>query len=97
VQAAALALPAQLAAIGPAALRASLDQPIASSTAARRLAALRALFVWAIREDHCASDPTATLETPRHDRRLPRLIHADADRLQWIGRLSRYRSPSAWP
>ena len=40
----ALALPAQLAAIGPAELRAYLDQKIAPSTAARRLAALRALF-----------------------------------------------------
>ena len=59
LQAAALALPAQLAAIGPTELRAYLDQPIAPSTAARRLAALRALFAWAIREEHNSSDPTA--------------------------------------
>ena len=81
LQAAALALSPQLAAIGPTELRAYLDQKIAPSTAARRLAALRALFAWAIREDHCASDPTATVETPRSTRRLPRPIRADADRL----------------
>jgi len=58
-----------------------LDGELAPSTFARRLAALRGLFGWALREGHISSDPTTALEAPRCPRRLPRPIRADADRL----------------
>jgi len=57
-----------------------LDGELAPSTIARRLAALRGLFGWSLRERHIASDPTLALEAPRRPRRLPRPIRADADR-----------------
>lgn len=78
--AAATALPESLEVIRPADLAEYLDCTIAPSTAARRLAALRALFAWATREGYCEVNPTVTLETPRRVRRLPRPIRADADR-----------------
>lgn len=53
---------------------------IAPSTTARRLAALRGFFGWALREGHTTNDPTAILEAPRRPRRLPRPIRSDGDR-----------------
>lgn len=78
--AAAAALPLALAELTGAALGRYLDGDIAPSTAARRLAALRALCAWAVREGHLATDPTASLEAPRRPRRLPRPIRAESDR-----------------
>jgi integrase/recombinase XerD len=78
--AASAALPQPLEQITASDLTLYLAGPIAPSTAARRLAALRALFGWAVREGSIATDPTLTLEAPRRTRRLPRPIRADADR-----------------
>lgn len=78
--AAATALPAALAQISAAQLAAYLAAPVAPSTAARRLAALRALCAWAVREGHISSDPTVSLEAPRRPRPLPRPIRAESDR-----------------
>jgi site-specific recombinase XerD len=78
--AAAAALPVSLADLTSEALGRYLDADIAPSTAARRLAALRAFCAWATHEGHLAADPTAPLEAPRRPRRLPRPIRAEADR-----------------
>jgi len=79
--AAASVLPQLLKQITASELTSYLAGAIAPNTAARRLAALRALFAWAVREGYLATDPTLALEAPRRTRRLPRPIRADADRL----------------
>lgn len=79
--AAASVLPTALEQVTAANLTTYLVADVAPTTAARRLAALRGLFGWALRERHIASDPTLALEAPRRPRRLPRPIRADADRL----------------
>ena len=76
--AAALSVPLETISVG--AIVAYLDSGVAPSTAARRLAALRALFAWAVREGYITSDPTAGMAAPRSDRRLPRPIRSDTDR-----------------
>ena len=43
----------------------------ARSTIARRTAAIRNFTAWAVREEILASDPAATLTSPRADQRLP--------------------------
>ncbi|MBX0330066.1 site-specific integrase [Oscillochloris sp. ZM17-4] len=78
--AAAAVLPPALVDLTGEALGHYLDRDIAPSTAARRLAALRALCAWALRDGYLSTDPTASLESPRRTRRLPRPIRADADR-----------------
>lgn len=80
LMAAASILPTEMGQVSTAALAAYLATDIAPTTAARRLAALRALFAWTVREGYLATDPTLVLEAPRRTRRLPRPIRADADR-----------------
>lgn len=80
VAAAGAALPRLLEQITASDLTSYLAGSVAPSTAARRLAALRALFAWAVREGHLATDPTLALEAPRRTRRLPRPMRADAER-----------------
>jgi integrase/recombinase XerD len=78
--AAAAAFPETLEQVATAHLSMYLAADVAPSTVARRRAVLHALFSWAVREGHVASDPTRTLEAPRRTRRLPRPIRAAADR-----------------
>lgn len=78
--AAAGALPQSVEQITAGHLAAYLSSDVAPSTVSRRLAALRALFGWALREGYSSSDPTTALEAPRRPRRLPRPIRTDADR-----------------
>jgi integrase/recombinase XerC len=47
------------------------------ATLGRKLAALRTLFRFLIREGVCAVDPTATLSAPKAPRRLPRPLSVD--------------------
>jgi integrase/recombinase XerC len=47
------------------------------ATLARRSAGVRTFFAWARRTDRIASDPAATLRSPRVDRRLPPTIAVD--------------------
>lgn len=78
--AAAAALPGTIEQITATCLTTYLAAAIAPSTVARRLAALRGLFGWALHEGYIASDPTLGLEAPRRTRKLPRPIRTSADR-----------------
>ncbi|MFG6445432.1 tyrosine recombinase XerC [Microbacterium sp. P06] len=51
---------------------------LARSTVARRTAAVRGLFAWAVEEGLVATDPTVRLVTPKRGRTLPRVATADA-------------------
>lgn len=46
----------------------------ATATVARRLAALRAFYQFMLRENYISSDPTANLESPKLERKLPRVL-----------------------
>ncbi|MCL6450999.1 MAG: site-specific tyrosine recombinase XerD [Acetobacteraceae bacterium] len=46
----------------------------ANSTVARRLAAIKAFYQFLVREKRLERDPTANLETPRLEKRLPRVL-----------------------
>jgi len=46
----------------------------AAATVARRLAALRAFYQFMVRERYLDSDPTDNLESPRLERKLPRVL-----------------------
>ncbi len=46
----------------------------ATATIARRLAALRAFYQYLLREQRVQQDPTANLESPRLERRLPKVL-----------------------
>jgi integrase/recombinase XerC len=50
---------------------------LARSTIARRTAAARGLFAWAVEEKLVAVDPTLRLVTPKRGRTLPRIATAD--------------------
>ena len=78
--AATAALPETLEQVTTAHLTPYFAADVAPSTVARRLAALRSLFGWAVREGYITTDPTLSLEAPRRTRRLPRPIRADTDR-----------------
>lgn len=78
--AASVAIPQPLEHVTTGNLTTYLAVDIAPSTFARRLAALRTFFGWAVREGYIAGDPTLGLEAPRRTRRLPRPIRASADR-----------------
>lgn len=55
---------------------------LSAATAARRLSALRQFFAFLVEEDGRKDDPTATLDTPKLGRRLPRTLDATGiDRL----------------
>ncbi len=54
----------------------------ATATIARRLAALKAFYQFMVRENHLAEDPTANLESPKLERRLPKVLTvAEVDRI----------------
>jgi integrase/recombinase XerC len=46
-------------------------------TIARHLATLRTFFRWQVREGHLLEDPTAGLQSPRREKRLPRHLPVD--------------------
>ena len=46
----------------------------ATATIARRLAALRAFYQYLVREQHVDKDPTASLESPKLEKRLPKVL-----------------------
>ena len=46
-------------------------------TVARHLAALRTFFRWQVREGHLVEEPTAGLQSPRREQRLPRHLPVD--------------------
>ncbi|MCB9944304.1 MAG: site-specific tyrosine recombinase XerD [Geminicoccaceae bacterium] len=50
------------------------DQGMSSSTAARRLAAMRQLYRFLFMEDHRGDDPTVTIDNPKQGRSLPRVL-----------------------
>jgi len=50
----------------------------ARSTIARRTAAVRGLFAWAVEEELITTDPALRLVTPKRGRTLPRVATADA-------------------
>jgi integrase/recombinase XerD len=48
------------------------------------IAAIRGFFKWAKRTGHVRADPAATIDYPKHGRKLPRLISlANAEKLMW--------------
>jgi len=51
------------------------EQQYARRTIARKLSAIRRYFRWAHRTGDCAADPTAGLQAPKLDGRLPRVLH----------------------
>jgi len=54
----------------------------ATATIARRLAALKAFYQFLVREKRIQTDPTANLESPRLEKRLPRVLSvAEVERL----------------
>lgn len=50
------------------------SQGKATATIARRLAALKAFYQYLVRERLCDEDPTRNLESPKLERRLPRVL-----------------------
>lgn len=52
------------------------DRPRAASTRYSLVSHLHAFYGWAQRQGHAASDPTALVDRPRLEQRLPRPIHA---------------------
>ena len=76
---------------GPALVKdflASLDaRGLRSSSAARRLSAVRQFHKFLYVEGHCAADPTASVSGPRRGRSLPKVLSvAEVDRLLSVGR-----------
>jgi len=50
------------------------EQGKATATIARRLAALKAFYQFLVREKRIGTDPTANLESPKLEKRLPRVL-----------------------
>ncbi|PSH69150.1 recombinase XerD [Phyllobacterium brassicacearum] len=76
----------QLTQADPATIRAYLDdiagRGFAATSQARRLSALRQFFRFLYTENIRTDDPTSTLDTPRKDRSLPKILsEADVERL----------------
>lgn len=58
------------------------DREYSSATVARKVASVKSLFHFLLAEDAVAEDPTATLDTPRVKKRLPRaLSRTDVEKL----------------
>jgi integrase/recombinase XerD len=58
------------------------SQGKATATIARRLAALKAFYQFLVRENRIGSDPTANLESPKLEKRLPKVLTvAEVERL----------------
>src|SRR5262245_8001345 len=53
------------------------SQGYAASTVARRLASLRSLFRYLMRQEIVTADPTSGLRNPKQAKRLPRLLRVD--------------------
>lgn len=52
-------------------------QEDSKATRGRKLAAIRSLFKYLIRQGHVARNPAATVQGPKQDRKLPRVLTAD--------------------
>ncbi len=73
-------LPLDAAALRPAFLRgylAACFERNENPTIARKIATLRAFYRFLIKRGHTKDDPTATLESPRAKRKLPRFLTVD--------------------
>jgi integrase/recombinase XerD len=58
------------------------EQPYASSSVARKVAAVKSFFHYLFARDHIAEDPTARLDSPKVKKRLPKTLPAaDVERL----------------
>ena len=53
------------------------SKPLAPSSVARMLVALRSLYRFLVREDYLASDPTGRIGSPKQPRSLPKAIRLD--------------------
>jgi integrase/recombinase XerD len=53
------------------------EQPYASSSVARKVAAVKSFFHYLFARSHIAEDPTANLDSPKVKKRLPRTLTAD--------------------
>lgn len=69
----------------------------ARSTIARRTAAVRGFFAWALEADLVATDPSARLVAPKRGRTLPKIATADAlaSALDVLGQTAREGDPVA--
>jgi integrase/recombinase XerD len=71
------------------------EREYTASTVARKIAAVKSLFHFLVAEGYLKDDPTATLDSPRLKKRLPRtLSHEDVDRL--IEQPSKYATPKGY-
>ncbi|MCL7138866.1 site-specific integrase, partial [Escherichia coli] len=79
----------QLTMAEPATIRAYLDdiagRGYAATSQARRLSALRQFFRFLYTENIRTDDPTGTLDAPRKDRSLPKIL-SEADVEKLLGR-----------
>ena len=57
--------------------RAPATKPLAPSSVARMLVALRSLYRFLVREDYLAADPTARIGSPKQPKSLPKAIRID--------------------
>jgi integrase/recombinase XerD len=70
------------------------EQEYASSTVARKVAAIKSFFHYLVDQDKLADDPTATLDSPKVRKRLPKSIdQKDLERL--LEEPSREKTPKA--
>ncbi len=70
------------------------DQEYASSTVARKVAAIKSFFHYLVNRGELADDPTATLDSPKVRKRLPKAISAeDMERL--LAEPAREETPKA--
>ena len=53
------------------------SKPLASSSVARMLVALRSLYRFLVREDYLTGDPTGTIGSPKQPKSLPKAIRLD--------------------
>lgn len=70
------------------------DQEYASSTVARKVAAIKSFFHYLVDKGELGDDPTATLDSPKVRKRLPRAISAE-DLEQLLEEPAREQTPKA--
>ncbi len=71
------------------------DQEYASSTVARKVAAIKSFFHYLVDQDILEDDPTATLDSPKVRKRLPRAI-AQKDLERLLSEPGRDQTPKAF-
>ena len=70
------------------------EQEYASSTVARKVAAIKSFFHYLVDQGKLEDDPTATLDSPKGRKRLPRAI-AEADLERLLAEPAREQTPKA--